>query len=179
VKHFLYVIGEPGSGKSTVVERMTAGAEATDYEGRFAMSVYATTPEVIEIGRRRENFPGTDALALNVQPKVIDWLRQTTARHVLAEGDRLANAAFFDYLIEQEWNLVIARIRVRPETAAARRAQRETRQDETWVESRRTKIDRLGALYPERTLNLWHEDGDTAQLIAALCERSPVAAAFR
>ena len=179
MKHFLYVIGEPGSGKSALVEAMVGDAEATHADVGFAVTVYAARSGIFvtEIGARREKFPGTDALAMNVQPKVQRWTQRASGL-VFAEGDRLANAKFFDWLLATGWDLVIARIRVKPETAAARRDQRDARQDESWVESRRTKVDRLGATFPERTLNLWHEDGGTEEALAVLRERSPVAAAF-
>lgn len=177
---FLYVIGEPGSGKSTLVQAMIGRTEAVpNDDGPFAFTMYGSRPPVIELGRRRKEFPGTDALAMNVQPKVQEWLGSMKASAVLAEGDRLANPKFFDYLIAEGWQLVIARIRIRHETAAARREARGSAQDETWLRSRRTKVDKLGAFYPERALNLWHEDGDTASAIEKLEQRSPVARAFR
>jgi P-loop Nucleotide Kinase3 len=178
VKHFLYVIGEPGSGKSTLTAALTADTVAVPLTEPFAMLAYNTQPVVVELGRRRQSFPGTDALALNVQPKVLRWLEDTTITHVLAEGDRLANGRFFQWLIEHGWNLRVARLRVSPSTARARREERESRQDDSWVESRRTKVDNLGALFPERTTNLWHEEGDTEAALAELRARSPVAAAF-
>lgn len=180
MKHALYVIGEPGSGKSTLVEELTAADEAQEREVPFAHRWYpGTYPEaVIELGKRRDTFPGTDALSFSVQPKIEVWLAAQPVRLMLAEGDRLANARFFDHLIEAGWNLVVARLRVKPETAATRREQRDARHDASWVASRQTKVNRLGALYPERTINVWHEDGGTEEALRQLRERSPVADAF-
>lgn len=176
-RHALYVIGEPGSGKSTLVERLTDGYR---FEARAEPFAHRFYPEagVHEIGARRESFGGTDALSMSVITTVERWIIDTAPAAVLAEGDRLANQRFFDFLIEHGYQLRIARLRVRWETGARRRRARGSEQDEKWVRGRRTKVDRLGALYPERTVNLPHEDGGTRASLRQLAKRSPVAAAF-
>lgn len=179
MKELLYVIGEPGSGKSTLVAALTDGYKPLERDEPFAMRVYATAPRsVCELGRRREAFGGTDALSMSVQPKVERWIRHTPATLVLAEGDRLANAKFFDAVLAAEWKLVVARLYVKPRTAAARRQARGGGQDARWVKSRQSKVERLAATFPERTIHLRHEDGDTELALYTLRERSHVAAAF-
>lgn len=180
MKHFLYVIGEPGTGKSTLVEQLTAGYEAQERDVPFAHRWHpGTFPEaVVELGARRDQFGGTDALAMNVQPRVEQYLATTEHNLVLAEGDRLANPKFFDAAIEAGWKLLIARLYVKPRTALARRQARGSRQDASWVKSRATKVERLAATFPERVIHVRHEDGDTELALLLLRERSPVAAAF-
>lgn len=179
MKELLYVIGEPGSGKSTLVEALTDGYQPVEIDKPFAMRVYATEPRnVAEFGRRRDGFSGTDALSMSVQPNVEAWLRHTPVAYALAEGDRLANPKFFDRVRAEGWKLVIARLYVKPRTAAARRQARGGRQDAAWVRSRQTKVEKLAALYPESTIHVRHEDGDTELALLMLRERSRVAEAF-
>lgn len=180
MRHFLYVIGEPGTGKSTLVAELAKGAEAVPVNGdSFNRTMHVgTDPLVVEIGERRERFPGTDALAMNVQPKVEHWIGVTEHEHFLAEGDRLANARFFDYLVAAEIRLLVARLYVGERTQLARLTARGQRQDGSWLRGRRTKVERLAATFPERTIHVRHEDGDTEQALELLRERSPVAGAF-
>ena len=102
-----------------------------------------------QIGGSRAAFPGTDALQLNAQPLVMDWLRSLPGEAlVVAEGDRLANHKFFDFVeTELGWRLDILYFAVDRDVLHRRRAERElavgAAQDPTWVLGRDTKHERL------------------------------------
>jgi len=146
-----YVVGEPGVGKSTLVDHLTRGVPYDVAETPFPHRRY--DGGVLEIGRRRHEFSGTDALAMNVQPYVQKFVEGIKPRLLLAEGDRLANAKFFDHLIAIGYDLRIYLIAGR-QRAAMQRELRGSKQDETWLKGRYTKVVRLQERYEDRVIVL-------------------------
>lgn len=144
----VYLIGEPGSGKSTAMRaaielcgwRSTGEVKIpnlrwTEYAGQEGKTV-------AQLGLGGGLFPGTDRLGMGCQPVAIDWLRSVPAALVLGEGDRLATDAFFRAATEVS-HLTVCVMSTTPEAAAERRAARGTTQSETWLKGRRTKVARL------------------------------------
>jgi hypothetical protein len=148
--HALYIIGEPGIGKSTLVEAMTAGLPYEEATQPFAFRRYDCG--VTELGRRRVGFSGTDALAMDVQPKVLQYLEAVRPRYVLGEGDRLANAGFFGRLRELGYQTDILYL-FGAHLAYERRAARGSSQNPSWVQGRRTKADALAASHATQWLS--------------------------
>lgn len=157
----VYLLGQPGSGKSTLVENLTAGLEPLAIESRpFAHIVWPGG--VAELGARRPAFSGTDALSMSVQPKVLAWLEEEAPAHVFGEGDRLGNSKFFTAVLGLGWNLTLIRLAVSASVAAARRAQRAHElgtalQSDAWLQGRLTKNRNLVEAWDDRILEL---DGD-------------------
>lgn len=138
----VYLIGEPGIGKTTLMR---------EYTNRLGPAVEMTKPLAhrigagwLELGERRGTFSGTDALSMSVQPLAVGWLRTEPAPLVLGEGDRLGNGSFFDQ-VEEFADLTVVALIGPPELGEQRR--RDRVQDfafkEQWVKSRVTKVDRL------------------------------------
>lgn len=140
MKAATYIIGEPGVGKSTLVGWLTEGLPYEETDSPFAFRRYDCG--VTELGRRREAFSGTDALAMDVQPKVTAYIEAVQPRLVLAEGDRLANRKFFTFLREQGYDLYVYAL-VGAKVAERQREQRGSQQNATWLAGRRTKIVNL------------------------------------
>ena len=67
-REMVYVIGAPGVGKSTSVKRALP-PPMMEYGSPFA---HAVMRGGTMLGVLREPFGGTDALPLDVQPRVID-----------------------------------------------------------------------------------------------------------
>ena len=100
----VYVIGQPGAGKSTFMARLTedydrvpaivpdhgpvAHDELFDAEGNPL--------DAAELGIQRGAFSGTDALPSAVIDKAVPWLATVPYKLILAEGARLANRRFLD-----------------------------------------------------------------------------------
>lgn len=107
---------------------------------------------VVELGARRQDFCGTDALAMNVQPKVVAWMENNPEALVLAEGDRLANRKFFAAVRAAGYELVIALLDPGEETITQWRTNREQKlgkaQDATWLKGRETKVVNIAAREP-------------------------------
>lgn len=144
-KQMLYLIGEPGVGKTTISQMMFEGLPS-----KVKSVPYVTWteyhPTLCELGRQRENFGGTDALSMAAQKKVIAWLEnESNHPYVFGEGDRLANAKFFNWA-QEHFELQIACIwgpEIAEERRNARAAELGKEQNTTWLASRRTKIERL------------------------------------
>lgn len=164
----LYIVGVPGSGKTTTLRAALAdhNTEAT-FTHPFLHTIHGwyhavqnvkglrETARIIELGARRDGgFGGTDALPMNVQPKVVDWLEATQPAYVIAEGDRLGNAKFFRSVRELGYELDIVLLAVPPEAAERRRWLRARAlgtqpQNEAWVRGRITKIHNLVERYED------------------------------
>jgi hypothetical protein len=160
VRTLLYLSGEPGIGKSTLMEELTrrwtrlavnpiADAPARDWlldDGVRLSSIAA-----VEIGRRRDSFSGTDALPQTVITVAEAYLRTGRAAEetelLLAEGARLANRRFLTAAVESGWRVVLAHLSG-PDVAAERRAARaaalgKPEQNPAWVKGRRTAAANL------------------------------------
>lgn len=174
-KHLFYLIGVPGSGKSTFTETLLNG-RAPDSEALqpFQHRHYGS---VVMLGGGRNGFPGTDTLSLNVQPGVLRWLRDTESQLVYGEGDRLANDKFFSGAKAAGWNLTVAYLAVPEWEAEARRAARGSTQNASWVRGRETKVLRL----VERWVGAgWILDGLSSPAdVVARCPTHPVLEALR
>jgi hypothetical protein len=148
----LYLIGEPGVGKTTLMANLTAklaapepGQTIVGYNNQKHKVPYVqwdTFPDVAEVGVRRPQHGGTDALGLHMSPVIGLWLQDRPFTYVLAEGDRCANSKFFGAVRHAGYELCLVHLSG-PELAAERRTSRGTTQTEQWVNSRRTRAERL------------------------------------
>lgn len=139
----VYVVGVPGSGKTTLVTAV-AGPATELRRVPFAHRVHADG--LITLGDDREPFGGTDSLSMSVQPKVLDWLEAERPALVLGEGDRLATLKFLTPPRAYA-DVTLVLLDTPPELAAQRRAERVAvgakPQNEQWLRGRATKVARL------------------------------------
>lgn len=170
-RHACVIIGEPGIGKSTLVETLTRAASYEDYSEPFYFRRYDAGP--VELGRRREDFSGTDALPMSVQPKVEQWLNDITPRLLLFEGDRLSNAKFFAHLRRLGYVLHLYELSG-PAYARERRKMRGSDQDPTWLKGRASKVRNLSEAFSAKQINAKLPPAMLAQIL-----NDPVAGAFR
>lgn len=171
MKKLVYVIGEPGSGKSTLAELLFRGVAA---EARTAPFAHVVHPHSIELGARREAFSGTDALPMNVQPKVVPMILASEAELFFAEGDRLANEKFFLACSASRIHVVPFLLSIPHQVAAARRVARGSKQNATWVRGRISKVANLWQTFGAKDRVL---DGTLApdEIVAALLARPVIA----
>ena len=141
MRQLLYVIGIPGSGKSSLVAELVRGRRRRVHPKPFAHTIYEDG--LVQLNRERKSHSGTDALSMSVMPYVLAALDTGVWPRVLAEGDRLANQGFFQGVRSAGYLLTVVLLDTPPEVAAERRAARGTTQNEAWVRGRVTKIDRL------------------------------------
>jgi len=138
----LYVIGAPGSGKTTALRHVLEP---------FSKEVINLPPKVtyyeagalVQIGYDRGTFSGTDTLAMNAQPRILQALDDYRWDNVVAEGDRLANVGFFEGVRAIGYDLTVAYMDTPLAMAAERREMRGSDQNQSWVNGRITKAHRL------------------------------------
>lgn len=141
-----YLIGEPGVGKTTLLNAFTEGLSGMTVPRPFARRLYDCG--VVQLGEERAVFGGTDTLSMSVQPKVLGWAEMPEYPDVIAEGDRLANGKFFQGMRDLGYNLCIVHCIAPSEVIAERRlmraAQHEVKpQDPIWLKGRETKVHKL------------------------------------
>ena len=115
---FIYLIGQPGAGKSQLMARLTLPFErmaiGTDecpvaHDQLVRDLVGDGTIQIVgaEIGKRRDAFGGTDALPSSIIDRAIPWLATTPYPLMLAEGARLANRRFLAAALD-DYDLTVA-----------------------------------------------------------------------
>ncbi|URC18108.1 adenylate kinase [Mycobacterium phage Zenteno07] len=145
----IYLIGAPGSGKSTLMARLTSHLEREPQTGgpvahdllRFMDGVVAGA----EIGRRRELFGGTDALPASIIEKAIPWIETRPYELLLAEGARLANKRFLEAAVAAGYEVHLAHLdHPDVEVWRAKRSDEIGKvQDAAWVKGRTTASAKL------------------------------------
>ena len=148
----VYLIGVPGAGKSTALAGAieNLGWDAPELRQQpFAHSWYQQ-PKVALLGKQRTSFPGTDTLALGVNPRAIEFVETTEANLVLGEGDRLANKKFLNAATNAGETVLIT-IDLPATTAYQRMLDRADQlgvppQKESWWNGRATKTHNLRQL---------------------------------
>lgn len=136
----MYLLGQPGSGKTTLMRATMAGVATEVLAEPFAMLRY---PGGYELGGIREGFGGSDVLPMNVQPRALQWLREVQPAAVLVEGDRLANDKFFVNVLLAGYDLSVVWLRCSDACAGQRRRARGSKQNPAWVAGRASKVLRL------------------------------------
>jgi hypothetical protein len=127
----IYIIGGPGSGKSTLMAQLLEGWAVGPYTrwGREVFGHYLEHPEKgrgAYLGHLRPEYPGTDALSLSAAPRVLEWLEALPLLGLdwlFGEGARLTHMGFLAVLAEKT-DLTVVHLDVDPEVAAARRVAR-------------------------------------------------------
>ena len=98
----VYLIGPPGVGKTSTV-RAALGDPDRVFTEPFAHCFHYES-SMFELGYPRSWYGGTDALPMNVMPRVVRWLDalEDTDYVTVAEGDRLASWSFFEQVADWE-----------------------------------------------------------------------------
>jgi hypothetical protein len=151
----LYVVGGPGSGKSTLMaaylERIGATSPA-QIEKPVPHVVYATPHgPVTQVGRLRGEFSGTDALGYAIMPAALSWVTSPERPDwLVGEGDRLATSTFLRALVDSYDQVTVVHMVGSPALIWQRMFDRAVRlgrnpQTEAWWRGRLTKAHRLAA----------------------------------
>lgn len=128
-----YIIGAPGSGKSTLMAQMLEGWDVGPYvrfTEREMFGHYLTRFRSARIGaylgHLRPEYPGTDALSLSVAPQALRWLDSLPLLGldwVFGEGVRLSHLGFLTALAAVT-DLTVIYLQIDPGVAAQRRLDR-------------------------------------------------------
>lgn len=152
-----YLIGEPGVGKTTLLSAVTDGLRGMAVRRPFARTLYDCG--VVELGEARAVFGGTDTLSMSVQPKVLEWAEMPDYPDIVGEGDRLANAKFFQGMKDLGYDLCIVHCSAPPDVLTERRLARAAAhsmkpQDAVWLQGRQTKVARLAEAWATIQLDM-------------------------
>jgi hypothetical protein len=169
-----YLIGAPGAGKTTTFHKALP-PPLGDGEAQPGVIFYGLTGiAACTIGPHRR---GTDALPMNVITTAVEALRplREADMTIYGEGDRLANMRFFQTALTHGFDLRVAWLDTRESVAAARRVDRGTNQNASWVRGRRTKVLRLAANLQLAGVTVMRMDGEdsvarNAKALAAFWE---------
>jgi hypothetical protein len=127
----LYILGGPGSGKSTLMARLLRGWTPGPYvrlttRELFGHNLLNDDLELgVYLGHLRPEYPGTDALSLSVAPQALIWLETLDPQlsWVFGEGARLGHQSFLTDLAART-DLLVAHLFVEPSLSYVRRTGR-------------------------------------------------------
>ena len=140
----IYLVGQPGSGKSTLMADLTARYQRLPVEEPVGHDVLIdpVTGETVgaEIGKRRELFSGTDALASAIIDKAVPWVASRPYPLLLAEGARLGNRRFMLSTLNAGYELLLVLLDHddAEDWRLARSKKLKRTQNESWVKGRRS-----------------------------------------
>lgn len=152
----IYLIGQPGSGKSTLTKNFLT-SQCTLQETRtepFKHELYdyrGTT--ILSLGiQNSKTFGGTDVLPFTVITQIKEWLPTVPPDTIIVgEGDRLANEKFFEEA-KKCGDLCVVWLKTTDDVASERRRKRSEMkgkklQNEAWIKGRITKTKRIASSY--------------------------------
>lgn len=149
-RQLVYLIGAPGSGKSTLMRELTSRWSRVPSEAGLTrdllLSPQTSYLEAVELGRRRAQFGGTDALGMAVIGQAIEWMiEQTETDLVFAEGARLGNRRFLATAAATGYAVLLGFLdhANTSDWRTAREQQLGRRQNSSWVAGRATAARNL------------------------------------
>jgi len=151
VTRAIYVIGAPGVGKSTATWGAFPAAPGAPFwspEGYPMVKLTGCQGGVLQLGKYRPAFPGTDALGMAVVTQATSWVANTPPNELpsvlVGEGARLANLRFLGALHRRgDVYLTVVHLTAADRSLATRRSGRT--QNASWVKGATTRAYNLAA----------------------------------
>jgi chloramphenicol 3-O-phosphotransferase len=186
----LLIVGEPASGKTTLVTALTENVpysvvdkpfrHTLDYDSHN-LEPDAVPRMAVQLGWRLEagplaEFSGTDRLAWGVNRAARRFMKDYGYENVLAEGDRLTNTRFINGAIDAGYMLELVTVAVPPDVLMERRRHRE--QDEAWARGRASKVRGIVETYSWAHRGAIDGSAPTDVALRQLCRISEVASAI-
>lgn len=146
MRRAVYLIGGPGTGKSTALRHILKGVrldEPGPVDPKFPLLTGQSFRDSsgVYLGKRGGKFPGTDRLSMAVSPQAVDWaLSNRVPEIVIGEGARLGNAKFLAAL-SSSTDLIVGHLITDEHVVAGRFRKRGSEQSDSWVKGRRTAAE--------------------------------------
>ena len=153
-----YLIGVPGTGKSTIMKELMSRYEGWQQERVTDLLDTHISDNVRVLGKYEEGetFSGTDRLSMAVAPKAIDWVKTKPNEIIFGEGDRLNSKTFFEACGD---DLVIIHLTVSDEERNRRYKERNSSQSEKFIQTTRTKCANVIEAFGDRQTLFGTEKG--------------------
>lgn len=151
----LYIVGGPGSGKSTFLRSVLRFEEFGDVEeiaiahnsrgSRIALRGQPISSGGVYLGILRDEYPGTDALDNVSHIPAVEWLSGPLPQRIVGEGLVLTTSKFLTALASST-ALMLVHLTCSPEETARRFAARGSEQKDSWVQQATTRARNAAAL---------------------------------
>ena len=160
----IYLIGLPGTGKSTIMKQFMANR---DWKQERVIDLLDThvSGRIRVLGKYEEGetFSGTDRLSMAVAPKAIEWMNTAPNEVIIGEGDRLNNKAFFE-AAKSVGDLTIIHLTVSDEERQRRYDERGSDQSEKFISTVRTKVKNIVEEFGDKTTLFGAEKGNVTTM---------------
>lgn len=150
MRKLIAIGGLPASGKTTILKEFMKDKQLEKQTPKeLVVTMYCKQYDLHIVGDYsdpNEPFPGLDRLSMAVQPKAIEWMKETKS-NILFEGDRLFTSSFLEAASELvdsgELDLKILMVNADPLIVEQRHKDRNDSQTEKFLKGRATKYDNI------------------------------------
>ena len=163
----IYMIGLPGSGKTTVMRKFMSEYEWKNDKPADLLDTQISSKNKLRVLGKYEDdqvFGGTDRLSMAVAPKAIEWLQNnlTSDENIVGEGDRLNNQKFFETCGDR---LTILHLTVSDEERKRRYKERGSDQSEKFIQTVKTKCKNIIEKFGDQQTLFGVEKGVVVEMV--------------
>ena len=143
--------GEPATGKSTLMKQWMKPYKWEDVKlTDLLYGMWCKDLNTIVLGKdyfdESQMFCGTDRLSMAVQPKAIEWMRDSykpSGVNIVFEGDRLFTASFLSEIVAMGHEIECIYIKADQSILDERHVSSKDNQDDKFLNSRKTKLSNI------------------------------------
>jgi len=161
----IYLIGIPGTGKSTVIKELMTHFDNWKLERPIELLDSHISGNVRILGKYHDEeiFSGTDKLSMSVVPNAIDWISTNPDEVIIGEGDRLNNKSFFEEA-QKHGDLHIIYLSVSDKERIRRYDERGSEQSRTFIQTVTTKCNKISSHFGDRNTLFGFEEGCVTEI---------------
>lgn len=160
----IYLIGIPGTGKTTVMKEFMSRFNGEWKPERVADLLDTQVNGQIRIlGKYEEGetFAGTDRLSMAVAPKVIEYFNTNPDEVIVGEGDRLTSKAVFEAVDDK----TIILLKVSDSERERRYVERGSNQSEKFIKTTTTKCKNIVDAFGDQQTVFGEEPGCVVEFL--------------